>query len=373
VAGVSLSSVQYTSRRHARVQQAGQGIGTALELSIREITAADAEGTYDAFLSQVPLAAPTQASPWASVIESEPGAKARRLLLEDSGTTVAAALLAVQAYARNRCGIVCAGGPVLSEPDAVDVWEAALKALVGYAKAQKALFLHLQPYARFSEELALVFKSQRILPHERDMPEGGTRWIDLDPDPEELLKQMHSSARRDARSCVRKGAEIEQGTDEALVGPLWDLHARAYEAKGLEPMSKERLTAIIRAGAGSVHVARWEGIPVSAILVLHHDGLANAIWLCGGTNREVKGVPAGPFVHWHAMQWLREQGFRTYDLGGIGLGDRPRGELESIDAFKRRLGGYDVCIFGGQRWTRLPIWILRVCSAAQGVLKRFAR
>jgi hypothetical protein len=41
------------------------------------------------------------------------------------------------------------------------------------------------------------------------------------------------------------------------------------------------------------------------------------------------------------MQWAKEKGFGIYDLGGIGFDDSSE-EVKRIDAFKRRLGGYDV-------------------------------
>lgn len=87
-------------------------------------------------------------------------------------------------------------------------------------------------------------------------------------------------------------------------------------------------------------LARKDGEAVAAVVCsLLGD---TAIYLLGATNERARELKAAYFLHWQVMLWLKEQGARWYDLGGIDPEANPGGYH-----FKSGFGGVEV--------TQLPL------------------
>lgn len=337
-----------------------------MDLTLREI-GPNETSIFDAFAAAQPGTIAMQMAAWAQVIEAEPGIRARCVLLSDHSGPVASAVLSLRPYGPGFRGLICYGGPILKDPSSPELWRGVLAALARYGRRQRGVFLRIWPWVPFAESAVPGLTRCGMRPFERVIAHGYTRSVDLSLSPEELLAQMHSSGRRDARACERKGVQVESGTSEDLLGHFWQLYTQSNEVKGLRSRPLPTLRAMTAHGLGSVHVAMWEGQPTQGILLIHHPALPTTYYLCAGTNREVTGIPAGFLVHWKAMQWARERGFRVYDLGGIGdPADPSRGSLASVDVFKRRLGGADVRIFGEHQKALVPATLLRLAQRLRG-------
>ncbi len=335
-------------------------------LTLREIGPNDADA-FDTFAAAQPGTIAMQMAAWARVIEAEPGVQARCVLLSDDTGPVASAVLSLRPYGPGFRGLVCYGGPILKDPGSPELWQLVLAALARFGRRRRGVFLRIWPWVPFAESAVPGLARCGMHPFERVVAHGYTRYVDLSLSPEELLAQMHSSGRRDARACERKGVRIEHGTSEELLGLFWQLYTQSNELKGLRSRPLPTLRAMMANGLGSVHMAVWEGQPTQGVLLIHHPALPTTYYLCAGTNREVTGIPAGFLVHWEAMQWARERGFRVYDLGGIGdPEDSSRGSLASVDMYKRRLGGVDVRIFGEHQKALVPAVLLRLAQRLRG-------
>ena len=64
------------------------------------------------------------------------------------------------------------------------------------------------------------------------------------------------------------------------------------------------------------------------------------IYLLGATNEKARELKAAYYLHWQTMLWLKENGARWYDLGGIDVDTNPGGYH-----FKSGFGGADLTYF----------------------------
>jgi hypothetical protein len=66
------------------------------------------------------------------------------------------------------------------------------------------------------------------------------------------------------------------------------------------------------------------------------------------------GIPASHIIQWNIIKWLKENGFRFYELGlqqfGTQLFDFPSEKDLSISFFKRGFGGFTIPFFSGERY-----------------------
>jgi hypothetical protein len=83
-----------------------------------------------------------------------------------------------------------------------------------------------------------------------------------------------------------------------------------------------------------VFLCEHKGLPVAAMVC---SALGDsAIYLLGASNDEMK-LRASYLLHWTVVKWLKENGTRYYDLGGIDPDANP-----GVYQFKRGLSGVDV-------------------------------
>ncbi|WP_165943865.1 lipid II:glycine glycyltransferase FemX [Saccharopolyspora karakumensis] len=150
-------------------------------------------------------------------------------------------------------------------------------------------------------------------------PPGSLR-IDLNR-PEDALwselgnKRLRREVRR--RSWENKGVRVGRG-DERDFSVMAELLARTGAHHRFQPYSEEYVEALLH-GLGRhavLWIARYRGTPV----------VAHLYTLCGATMRarltgfdravpSPNGLPG--ILHWEAMMWARDQGFRWFDHGGL--------------------------------------------------------
>lgn len=82
-------------------------------------------------------------------------------------------------------------------------------------------------------------------------------------------------------------------------------------------------------------LARVTGEAVGALVCSHMGD--RAIYLLGATNEKARQLKAAYILQWQAMLWLKAQGARSYDLGGVDPVANPGGYH-----FKRGFGGREV-------------------------------
>ena len=82
-------------------------------------------------------------------------------------------------------------------------------------------------------------------------------------------------------------------------------------------------------------ICEQKGVPVAGIVTSAMGD--SAIYLLGATSDDGLNAKGAYLLQWTMIQWLKENGFRWYDLGGIDPQGNP-----GVYSFKKGLSGSDV-------------------------------
>lgn len=146
-------------------------------------------------------------------------------------------------------------------------------------------------------------------------PEATLR-LDLRLTDDELLAAMSSMRRRNIRKALRAQFEVREDPDIEL---FHRLHSLTAARQGFAPIGLRNLRAQWNALAPGGHCA--------ALVVRHRDSPIAGLWLtrfAGTVTFKLAGwdaanapANANEALHWAAIQWARQSGAHTYDLGGF--------------------------------------------------------
>jgi FemAB-related protein (PEP-CTERM system-associated) len=217
-------------------------------------------------------------------------------------------------------------------------------------------------------------------------PSYATYQIDLQVEPEELLKAYSSDHRNHIRKALKKGFSIRFGRTEiiddvyeTLARSMHELgspyHAKSYLHAMAEALGEKLEFALVRSGEGRLAGA--------GAFIRHGDTVAN---LHANILRRFRQDYAGEFLYWSAIQHYAEIGLRVFDLGRslIGSGNdafkskwRPRKQLlaywyamkqgEALPEMNQKSRKFQMAIW---TWKRLPSFVVR--PAGPFLIKGFA-
>lgn len=158
--------------------------------------------------------------------------------------------------------------------------------------------------------------------------------VDLDTPGKELLAGMSTDYRRKIRKAAASGVVVEAHRNPAL--EILDTFVSAGRNLAAEKKigfaGAETLTRMYEGGNAILFVSRSGG-QIGNFLHVYIAG-SNAIFMTG-VNPVKENNGAGQYIHWRAMQHLKQLGLRWYDLGGV----RSLDPGDGIYNFKRGFGG----------------------------------
>jgi Acetyltransferase (GNAT) domain len=199
--------------------------------------------------------------------------------------------------------------------------------------------------------------------------------VDLDGGTGPVWKRFSENARRCIRKAEKQGLEVECDTTGRLLGvfeDLWLLSVQRWAAQKGEPAWLGRLRGrrlnpqdrwrriAERAGGGvAIWVARHQGKPVAAIVILRGR---NDHYTRGAMDKELAGPTRANFLlHWLAIQDACRRGARWYQMGQSGF------DGDQVGHFKENFGARAFSF--PELWLeRLPITQLK--SIARATVKR---
>jgi Acetyltransferase (GNAT) domain len=202
-----------------------------------------------------------------------------------------------------------------------DVFRQAVRALRNEFSRRRGLVLRLYPlaYRGLDEALVRILEEEGYRPVEGAMRER-TLIIDLDAPLDELRAALDQKWRNCLTRAEKGGLQLVSGTDERLLDQVANLHSEMVRRKGLVAPAKidhlkmvqrdlpERLKQrTILCGLGSEPCA---GAIFSAMGT-------TGVYLLGATGDVGLKACGSYLIQWTFVRWLKEQGFRHYDLNGI--------------------------------------------------------
>lgn len=199
-----------------------------------------------------------------------------------------------------------------------------------------ALFLKIDPLGPLPE------MPSALAAHPLQQP--ATILIDCRQDGTELLAAMHPKTRYNVRLAERHGVRMRAAArpvSSADFNTFWALLREAARRDGFHPHPVAHYRILLGAGSdefsNELFLAESNGDALAAAMVNFYLPSKTATYLHGGSSRAHRSLMAPHLLHWRIIQWCRERGFDTYDLGGI---DQER--WPGVTRFKLGFGGREV-------------------------------
>ncbi len=300
-------------------------------LSVRAIR--DPE-TWNRLVSGFPITSALQSWGWGEVKRLS-GWEPFRLAILDGEVPVAAAQVLRRRFAGPFVMLYAPRGPALR---AIEDLPRVAEALAQWAG--RGVYLKLEPEVGQPAEAPPPRFAPLVL-EETIQPEYSL-WVDLAPDPDAVLARMKPKTRYNIRLSARKGvvAAVEEDFEA-----FWALFTETNRRAKLLQHDRSYYEAVLREmnqphGAAFLSIARLEGKPLSAGLFVAFAGKVD--YLYGGSSRAHKNVMAPYAMHWNAMRWGMERGYRIYDLWGVPRVLSPESHAYGIYRFKEGFGGQRV-------------------------------
>lgn len=177
--------------------------------------------------------------------------------------------------------------------------------------------------------------------------------MDLTPEMPYLMKQMDAKWRNQLRQAMKNPLMITEGTSDEMFETFMALSSEMLQRKkftpGVEFDSFRKIQKDLPPERKMrIFICEVSGKPLAvAICSAHGD---TGIYMLGATGNQGREFKGANLLQWKIIEWLKENGFRWYDLGGINPAMNP-----GVHHFKGGLGGKDVYHLGQYDYCENPI------------------
>jgi hypothetical protein len=164
--------------------------------------------------------------------------------------------------------------------------------------------------------------------------------LDLSPALGELRRSLDAKWRNKLTQSEKKGLKVVAGGGIAEYRIFRRMYHEMWKRKAFETTVDVEEFARIQESLPEtqrmrVLLCEQNGVPVAGIVTSAMGD--SAIYLLGATSDDGLNARGAYLLQWTMIQWLKENGFRWYDLGGIDPQGNP-----GVYSFKKGLSGSDV-------------------------------
>jgi lipid II:glycine glycyltransferase (peptidoglycan interpeptide bridge formation enzyme) len=292
------------------------------------------------FTAQAPAAHYLQEPAWAEVERRGTGLQARRpyfFWCERDGSICLTAL-----GVRRRLPIPGRvfwefdNGPTVLEPSVLDEWLPWLLGTVRHENARLSLQPAL-PLDEVGDQVETILDAHGFV-RRRTAGIWSTLVVDLDRPDDEIMASFRPRYRTRIRQSEALGIVV--AAEDTLQGwlTLAKLDAEMATRTPVRPVDVGLVETISRlwcagGSGGTVLVARHEGEPLAAILVIVYRSTAHLRMM--PSSRRNRKLSTSHLLLWEAMRWAKAHGCKEFDLDGYNLTARPDDALWGVNEFKR--------------------------------------
>jgi hypothetical protein len=246
------------------------------------------------------------------------------LLLRAGGEVIGGCLVMIQKLPLGLGGIaIVKWGPMLKDaarPDAETLWLGMIEALVAEYAVRRRLMISIWPNSDLAGENRQYANllSRGFRPGARLLFPG--RYIvNLGLEQQSQRKSLNQKWRYHLNKSEKAGLDFEHGGPERLAEFDALYRAMTDRKKFPDHSAYDTVPALmaleVPALRPELFFVRHEGEVVAGAIIFKAGD--RAVYLYGATNDRALPLRAGYFMHWHIIEWLRQNTrARWYDLGG---------------------------------------------------------
>ncbi|CFX02248.1 Methicillin resistance protein [Syntrophomonas zehnderi OL-4] len=271
------------------------------------------------------------------------------LVLEADGDIKASLLILKRALplpGLNKCIFYSPRGPVV-DVDSQELCSVLFEGARRVAKDHGAIFLKIDPDVPSSDEtFETILKTCGFKKNETGLDFEGVQpafvfRLDINPDEETLLANMHSKTRYNVRLAGRKGVTVRTANNKEDLKKFYALLEETAIRDKFLIRGYEYFEMIwdnmVENGMAEVFLAEWEGKLVAATLALI---LGEKAWyLYGASSNEYRNVMPNYLIQWEMICWAKKHGCTLYDFRGVSGDLDENNPLYGLYKFKKGFNG----------------------------------
>lgn len=331
----------------------------------------------------------TQMFEWGEFKESQ-GWIAYRLAVTDGDGYVAGAQLLIRPIMRGTFSVAYIPRGPIARPVSGPVLDILLGQIHRFARKHRAVFLKIEPPWEYEPAVGNLLSHYGFFSSPHTFKPRASIIVDLTPEPDAILANMHRSTRYNIRLACRRGIVVERGTSQDIPTFYELLGATAkrshFPIRDIDYYERQ-YQYLSGQGKATLLLAKHEGRTIGARIAC----------TCGDRATDLHGADSGDVRHlkvnhrlvWEAMKWAKEHGCLSFDLWGVPdevgayyvNGKAIPKDLEKgfwgVYQFKRGFGGKIVYYEGAYDYQYVPMYhritnLLFSKLSANQVLERFA-
>lgn len=225
-----------------------------------------------------------------------------------------------------------------------EVPTAMARALEEEYVGRRRLFLRVLPNAFVGSrrETIMQVAFRRFAPERFEAGNSyRTLLLDITPELEQLRKGLEKKWRNQLTRSEKNGLDIVAGNGSAEYKSFCQIYNQMRMRKAFQTgVDVEEFGRIQETLAESqrmrILICKDKGVPVAGLVASAMGD--SAIYLLGATSNDGLNSKGAYLLHWNLIKWLKENGLKRYDLGGIDPEGNP-----GVYHFKRGFSGVDIC------------------------------
>jgi len=320
-------------------------------------------------------------------IKGRTGWKPWRLILEEAGRIVGAAtVLARLLPVFNVPIFYCPRGPVVDMDDQEKL-TAVLDAIKALARKENAILLKIDPDISVADKRLADFLHKsgfKALDTGKNFEGVQPKFVfrlDISPDEETLLQNMHQKTRYNIRLAMKKGVVIRKGSREDLP-EFYRVLKETTERDNFLVRSytyfEDLFDTLVPAGFAELFIGEYEGKVVAGTLAFF---TGNKAWyIYGASSNAFRNVMPNYLIQWEMICQAKAKGCTLYDFRGVSGDLSEDNPLYGLYKFKKGFNG-EFTEFIGEwdlvyRPTMYSVWKLAeklYSGKLKGILARLLR
>lgn len=304
-------------------------------------------------------------------IKGRTGWQPWRLILEEKGNIIAAATILERKLPLIGTPIFyCPRGPVVDMHDE-EKFDAVLTAIKALAKKRGAILLKIDPDIPASDnklEQYLFSRNFNRLDAGKNFEGVQPRFVfrlDITPDEETLLANMHQKTRYNIRVAGKKGVVIRIGTRQELP-KFYEVLKETTERDNFLVRAysyfEDLYDTLVPAGFGQLFVAEYEGEIVAGTFAFITGD--KAWYIYGASSNAHRNVMPNYLIQWEMIRWAKSKGCALYDFRGVSGDLSEDNPLYGLYKFKKGFNGEFTEFIGEWDYVYRPLFY-RIWKAAE--------
>lgn len=208
---------------------------------------------------------------------------------------------------------------------------------------KRGLLLQILPNAFVGSPRAALFQSgfsKFTLEPQTSATSYRTFVLDLAPSIDELRKSLDKKWRNQLTRSEKNGLKVIAGNGADEYRTFCRMYNQMWKRKAFDTTVDVEEFGRLQLDLPETHrmrilICERDGVPLAGLVASAMGD--SAIYVLGATSDDGLNAKGAYLLQWTLIQWLKENGFRWYDLGGID----PKGN-PGVYSFKRGLSGTDV-------------------------------